>query len=62
MKPTLTALALIATFIIAGCSRNGDIGPVAQVILPSAQAGEQTLPLYPALQADAKDGTVFDYY
>ena len=60
MKPTLTALFLIAAFT-AGCSPS-DIAPIAHAAVPSAQASEPAAPLYPPLQADAKDGTVFDYY
>jgi hypothetical protein len=60
MKPTLTTLVLIAA-LAAGCSPS-DIAPIAHAAVPSAQAAEATAPLYPPLQADAKDGTVFEYY
>jgi hypothetical protein len=62
MKPTISALILIATLAIAGCTRSSDIGPVAEAFVPTAQADESTTPLYPPLQADAKIATEFDYY
>jgi hypothetical protein len=59
MKPTLTALIVIAA--LAGCSRT-NLEPFASTALASAPTSDTTLPVYPPLQADAKDGAVFDYY
>ena len=59
MKPTLT-LTLIALVILAACSRANP--EAASSVIRSAQAAEARAPLYPPLQPDAQDGTVFDYY
>ena len=61
MKSTLTALILLAGFATPGCSPS-DVAPIAHAVVPSAQATEPQAPLYPPIQADAKDGTVFEYY
>jgi hypothetical protein len=61
MKSTLTALILIATFALSACSRT-DVEPIAQAAFSSAHATEPKAPLYPPIQADAKDGAVFEYY
>ena len=60
MKPTL-AVMLIASLAAAACSRVNPQEPVARAPIDSAQASEPTRPLYPPIDPDAQDGTVFEY-
>jgi hypothetical protein len=60
MKPTLK-LTLIAALALAGCSRT-DVSPVARAAVRSAEAAQRTLPQYPPLEPDARDGAVFEFY
>ena len=60
MKPTF-AIILVAALALSACSRTKP-EPSVQAAIGSARASEPASPLYPPIDANAKDGEVLEYY